>query len=81
MDAALYPASITEKTALSYSGGAAIVLWKDVFEIYIPFLESNDIRESLTYDVRDQWFERISFQANFKLANPLNIVDHLQLGY
>ena len=81
MDAALYPASITEKTALSYSGGAAIVLWKDVFEIYLPFLESKDIRESLTYDVRDQWFERVSFQANFKLANPLNIVDHLQLGY
>ena len=81
MDAALYPASITEKTALSYSGGAAIVLWKDVFEIYIPILESQDIRESLSYDVRDRWFERISFQANFKLANPLNLVDHVQLGY
>ena len=81
MDAALYPASITEQTELSYSGGAAIVLWKDVFEIYIPFLESKDIRESLSYDVRDQWFERISFQANFKLVNPLNIVDHVQLGY
>ena len=81
MDAALYPSSLTEMTDLSYSGGLSIVLWKDIFEIYIPLLESQDIRESLTYVERDRWFERISFQANFKLANPLNIVDHYQLGY
>ena len=81
MDAALYPSSVTEKTQFSYSGGAALVLWKDVFEIYIPFLESKDIRESLTYDVRDMWFERITFRANVKLANPLNILDKVQLGY
>jgi hypothetical protein len=81
MDAALYPSSISTQTELSYSGGAAIVLWKDIFEIYIPFLESKDIRESLSYEVRDLWYERVSFQLNFKLVNPLNVVDHLQLGY
>lgn len=81
MDAALYPSSVTEKTQFSYSGGAALVLWKDVFEVYIPFVESKDIRESLTYEVRDMWFERISFRANIKLANPLNIIDRIQLGY
>jgi hypothetical protein len=81
MDAAFYPDGITGKTILSYSGGLSIVLWKDVFEIYIPILESQDILKSLAYDVRDVWYERISFQANFKLANPLNLVDHLQLGY
>jgi hypothetical protein len=81
MDAAFYPDGITRKPILSYSGGLSIVLWKDVFEIYIPILESQDIRESLSYDIREVWYERISFQANFKLANPLNLVDHYQLGY
>jgi hypothetical protein len=81
MDAAFYPSDITAKTQLSYSGGLAIILMKDVFEIYIPLLESKDIRESLSYEVRDRWFERVSFQANFKLGNPLNLIDHFQLGY
>jgi hypothetical protein len=82
MDAAYYPfAGLPEKNVLSYSGGLAIVLLKDVFEIYVPILESQDIRESVTYTVRDMWFERVTFQANFKLANPLNIVDHEQIGY
>ncbi len=81
MDAAFYQDGITTKPILSYSGGLSIVLWKDVFEIYIPILESQDILESQTYDVWDIWYKRISFQANFKLANPLNIVDHEQLGY
>jgi hypothetical protein len=81
MDAAVYPSSITEETAFSYSGGAALVLMKDVFEIYLPILESKDILESLSYEVRDMWFERITFQANFKFFNPVDVVDRLQLGY
>ncbi|HUR31334.1 MAG TPA: hypothetical protein VMZ69_07865, partial [Saprospiraceae bacterium] len=81
MDAAVYPSSITDKVTLSYSGGLAIIVMKDVFEIYIPILESKDIRESLSYQVRDQWFDRISFQANFKLANPLYIIDQIQYKY
>jgi hypothetical protein len=81
MDAALYPASISQRTELSYSGGVAIVLVKDVIEIYIPFVESKDILNSLSYVVRDRWFERVSFQANFKIINPLNFIDRLMLGY
>lgn len=81
MDAALYPSTITQKVAFSYSGGLALVVWKDVFEIYIPILESQDIRQSTTYEERDAWYERISFQANIKLANPLNVIDRIQLGY
>jgi hypothetical protein len=72
---------VTEETEFSYSGGAAIVLLKDVFEIYLPFVESKDIRESLAYDVRDMWFERVTFTANIRLANPVNIIDRMQLGY
>ncbi len=81
MDAALFPSSVTEKVTGSYSGGVALVLWKDVFEVYVPILESKDIRESLTYTVQDIWYKRISFRANVKLVNPLNIEDRVQLGY
>jgi hypothetical protein len=81
LDATLFNSAVKEKVTLSYSGGIAIIPMKDVFEIYIPILDSRDIRESLTYDIRDRWFDRISFQANIKFGNPLNLVDHFQLKY
>ncbi len=81
LDAAVYPSIITQTTQLSYSGGVSVVLMKDVFEVFIPFLESRDIRESLSYVIRDRWFERISFMANFKLFHPLNLMDGLQFRY
>jgi len=81
MDMALYDSAITEKTALSYSGGFSIVLVKDVFEIFVPLFESKDIRESLSYTVRDVWYERISFKASIKLGEPLNLIDRAQLRY
>ena len=81
MDATLFPSAITSEVQLSYSGGFSVILLKDVLEVYVPLMESKDIRESLSYEVRDMWFDRISFQANIKLANPLNIVDHYQLKY
>jgi peptidase M1-like protein len=81
MDATVFPSAVSETTQFSYSGGVAIVLAKDVFEIYLPLLESKDIKESLSYEVRDVWFKRVSFTANVKLANPVNIADRTQLGY
>jgi hypothetical protein len=81
MDAAYYKSGITQNLTLSYSGGIAIILMKDAFELYIPVIESKDIRQSLAYEARDRWFERISFMANFKLANPLELVDRFQFRY
>lgn len=81
MDVAAYHSAITNKPQFSYSGGLSVILMKDVFEIYIPLLESRDIRESLTYVVRPQWYDRISFQANFKLANPFYLLDRWQYDY
>lgn len=81
MDAALYDSPITEETVLSYSGGFSIVFLKDVFEIFVPLLESKDIRESLSYTVRDVWYERISFKASIKLGEPLNLIDRAQLRF
>ena len=80
-DAGVYSSAITDKLKLSYSGGLAIILMKDAFEIYLPILESNDIRESVTYDFRDSFVDRISFRANFNLANPLYLIDRYQFKY
>ncbi len=81
MDAALYPSGITEKTELSYSGGLAVILIKDAFEIYLPILESKDIRQSLPYQINTLWHQRITFQASFKFANPFYLIDEYQYKY
>ena len=81
LDAALYPSGITEETELSYSGGLAVILIKDAFEIYLPVLESKDIRESLPYQISKLWHQRITFQASFKFANPFFLIDEYQYKY
>jgi hypothetical protein len=43
IDAAAYRSDLSLKTEFSYSGGIALILLKDVFEIYFPVLESKDI--------------------------------------
>ena len=80
-DAGLYNSAITGKLRLSYSGGLALILMKNAFEIYFPILESKDITNSITYDIRDSFLDRISFRANFHLANPLYLIDHYQFQY
>ena len=81
MDAALYDDAVFQKTSFSYSGGIALILIKDAFEIYLPLLESKDIRDSITYENRKRFLDRISFQARFNLANPLFLADRIQFGY
>lgn len=65
VDAAIYQGfdlvAFEEATLFSYSSGIAIVGIPDAIEIYIPFFESNDITESLTYQIKDTFFKRISF--------------------
>jgi len=81
MDAAVYGSDLEEKVVLSYSGGLSLVILKDVLEIHLPLVESEDIRESITYDQLDQWYERICFQANIKLMNPIDVLDRTTLRY
>jgi hypothetical protein len=80
MDGAAYH-GFEDEVEFSYSGGLSIVLLKEVFEIYVPILESQDILNSITYTQRDRWFERVSFQANIKMGNPLDLLDSWQLRY
>lgn len=81
MDAAVYDSDLTNETKSSYSGGLALVVLKDVLVIYLPLVESKDILESVTYDTFDRWYERISFQANINLMNPIDVVDRYSLRY
>jgi len=81
MDAAFYRSDLTLKNEISYSGGIALIILKDIFEVYFPIVESKDIRESITYDEKDIWYERISFQANIRLMNPMDALDRVTLRY
>jgi hypothetical protein len=80
-DGAYYKSLLNGKSAFSYSSGIAVILMKDVFEVYIPVLDSKDIKDYLNLFGRDLWYERITFQANFKMANPLNLADQFQYQY
>jgi hypothetical protein len=46
IDAAYYRSDLTSKNEISYSGGIALIILKDVFEVYFPVLESKDIRRA-----------------------------------
>jgi hypothetical protein len=81
MDAAMYRSDLTLNNEISYSGGIALIILKDVFEVYFPLVESKDIRESITYEEKDIWYERISFQANIRLMNPMDALDRATLRY
>ena len=50
-----------QETLVGYSGGLALVAIPDILEIYLPLVESSNIKESLTYVTRDTFFKRISF--------------------
>ncbi len=69
-DVAVYNDPFESGAGVSYSGGLAVVIQKDVFEIYIPIIESKDIRNSLTYLERDTILKRISILVDLKAFHP-----------
>ncbi len=75
-DLAVLPDPFDDGTILSYSGGLAIVFAKDICEIYIPVIESRDIRNSLTYLERDTFFKRISILLNLKALHPFGFTGY-----
>jgi hypothetical protein len=69
-DLAVYHDPFEDNTGVSFSGGLAIVIQKDVSEIYIPLVESKDIRNSLTYLDRNTILKRISVMVDLKAFHP-----------
>jgi hypothetical protein len=73
IDATVYHDPFDDKVRFSYSGGLAVVLRKDIVEVYIPLIESSDIRNSLTYIERNSFGERISIMINLKALHPFDL--------
>ncbi|MEO8148981.1 MAG: M1 family metallopeptidase [Bacteroidia bacterium] len=59
--------------ALMYNGGLAIWIIRDVAEIYFPLFYSSDIKNNLETNNINSLGERIRFQLNFNLVNPLKL--------
>jgi hypothetical protein len=72
LDVALYPAS--GKTQLAYSAGIAAVVVPNVLEIYFPVVESKPIQESVVYQTRPNYFQRVTFLLNLKSVTPQQLV-------
>lgn len=56
-----------------YNAGIDICLWKNIFEIYVPFIYSTDIRK--THEVNNKgFFDTIRFTLNLHTINPRNFL-------
>jgi Peptidase family M1 domain len=68
LDVAAYPMS--GKTQLTYSAGIAAVAVPNVLEVYFPVIESKNIQESVTYQTRTNYFQRVTFLLNLQSIAP-----------
>ncbi|MEX1187941.1 MAG: M1 family metallopeptidase [Bacteroidia bacterium] len=63
---------------INYNAGVSLSLINEVFEIYVPLLVSNAIKQTL--ETNNVVFgERIRFVLNFRLANPITQIRNLNL--
>lgn len=76
-DVAIYEKPFENKAAFTYSGGIALVIARDVFELYFPILESKDIREGAAYQSRKGYFQRVTFLLNINELNPKKLVEKI----
>ena len=49
------------QTRLAYSIGISIVAVPDVFEVYVPIFENDEVTQGTAYVIRDTVWKRISF--------------------
>ncbi|MCP3929926.1 MAG: M1 family metallopeptidase [Bacteroidetes bacterium] len=78
MDFAIYPDNFSNEINLSYSGGFSIIVAKDIFELYFPVLESDDIKEANEFQGQSKYFNRISFLLNLNQVNPFKLRDEIE---
>lgn len=57
-----------------YCAGFEICLWKDIFEVYVPLVYSNDIKNTLKLNGRDSFFETLRFTLNINRIRPKDIL-------
>ncbi len=66
--------SISDTDRFLYDVGVDICLWKNVFEIYVPFAYSKDIKTTLQVNNKDSFFDTIRFTLNLHNINPRNLL-------
>ncbi len=59
-----------------YNVGVDVCLWKNIFEIYIPFAYSSDIKKALEVNNKAGFFDTIRFTLNLHNINPRNIISN-----
>jgi hypothetical protein len=67
-------------TEVAYSGGLALIVFPDLFEIYfpVPFLESNNIKEGSVYQNLPGFFQRMTFSLKLQKIDPFKYLDRLK---
>lgn len=63
---------VTDKVL--YCAGFEICLWKDIFEMYVPLVYSNDIKNTLKLNGRDTFFETLRFTFNINKIRPKDLL-------
>jgi hypothetical protein len=63
------------KDKVLYNFGVDICLWKNIFEIYVPFAYSKDIRTALEVNNKG-FFDTVRFTLNLHNINPRNFISN-----
>ncbi|MEM9846576.1 MAG: M1 family metallopeptidase [Bacteroidota bacterium] len=63
-----------------YSAGFALPIIKNVFEIYVPVLESAAINDNHSANGREGILERITFKLDLLKLNPFDLIDELDFN-
>ncbi|MFK7932169.1 MAG: M1 family metallopeptidase [Saprospiraceae bacterium] len=85
IDAAIYPDAFVDEVNFTYSGGFAIPIVNDIFEIYLPFINSKDIKNGVKWQEREDennfvsFFRRVTFKLDFTKLNPVKVRDGFEL--
>ena len=62
------------KDKILYTAGLDICIYKNICEIYIPFVYSNDIKQALKVNNKGAFFDSIRFTLNLHNIKPKNII-------
>jgi hypothetical protein len=58
--------------------GVSLVGYKNLFEIHLPLVATNNIKEAQALSGITKWYERITFTLDLNLANPFEVIRSLK---
>lgn len=70
---------LEEKATFYYSAGVVVPVAKDIFEIYLPLLESTSIQDNHEVNDRNTLLNRITFRIQLAKINPFQVLDEFSL--